>query len=470
MNNISQINTSLSRRPFLQGRQPWVRLLIIAGMLILSFYLTFGANSNKLIFTLFIFLAVFVGWLFLRWPGLGLIAAVVSGMLVPDFLPKDINVPMVIVAGLLGLWILDMVVGQRKITLVASRTLLPAIVLIVVALFSFGVGQFPWFNFVRNAPVDAQLGGLALFILSAGAFLLASNQIKDLRWLKWIVWIFLLFGGLYIVASAIPGLGIIRKVLFQPGSFGGVFYAWLPALAFSQAAFNRELRPGWRILLGCLVVVSLFYSFVQNYDWKSGWMPSFASVIAIVWLRNWRAGLLLVLLSFIPAWRLVPDLLASDDYSISTRFDAWLIMYEIVKINPILGLGFANYYWYTPLFRIRGYAVTFNSHNNYVDIVAQTGLAGLACFLWLFWEVFWIGFRLRGRVREGFEQAYVYGALGGLAGTLVAAMLGDWLLPFVYNVGLSGFRTGVLAWLFLGGLVVIENLTKESMLKMESAV
>jgi hypothetical protein len=36
-------------------------------------------------------------------------------------------------------------------------------------------------------------------------------------------------------------------------------------------------------------------------------------------------------------------------------------------------------------------------------------------------------------------------------------MLGDWVLPFVYNIGLQGFRTGLLAWLFLGGLVVLEK-------------
>jgi hypothetical protein len=36
-------------------------------------------------------------------------------------------------------------------------------------------------------------------------------------------------------------------------------------------------------------------------------------------------------------------------------------------------------------------------------------------------------------------------------------MLGDWVLPFVYNIGMSGFRTGLVAWLFLGGLVVLEN-------------
>ena len=133
-------------------------------------------------------------------------------------------------------------------------------------------------------------------------------------------------------------------------------------------------------------------------------------------------------------------------------------MAKIIKISPVLGLGFANYYWYTPLFSIRGYAVSFNSHNNYLDITAQTGLLGLACFLWFLWEVGRLGWGLRERVPAGFAQAYVYGALGGLAGMAVAGFLGDWVLPFFYNVGLNGFRSSMIGWLFLGGLVSLEQM------------
>jgi hypothetical protein len=48
-----------------------------------------------------------------------------------------------------------------------------------------------------------------------------------------------------------------------------------------------------------------------------------------------------------------------------------------------------------------------------------------------------------------------------VAGTLVAAGLGDWVLPFVYNIGLIGLRASLLGWLFLGGLLVVEKLAKE---------
>ena len=104
----------------------------------------------------------------------------------------------------------------------------------------------------------------------------------------------------------------------------------------------------------------------------------------------------------------------------------------------------------------------FNSHNQYVDLLLQTGILGLACFLWFAWEVGWLGWRLRTQVPPGFAQAYVYGALGGLVGTLTAGMLGDWVLPFVYNVGLDGFRDSVIAWIFLGGLVTLEQMKPEN--------
>jgi O-antigen ligase len=204
--------------------------------------------------------------------------------------------------------------------------------------------------------------------------------------------------------------------------------------------------------------MSLYAGYSLNYGWKSGWVPAFAAVGATVFLVSWRMGVLCALLAIFPAARLVPELLSSDAYSISTRLDALLILAEIIRISPILGFGFGNYYWYTPLFRIRGWTVSFNSHNNYVDIAAQTGLLGLGFFLWFFGEAFYLGLRLRNAVPEGFARAYVYGSLGGLIGTLVAATLGDWVLPFVYNIGMGGFRTGVLVWLFIGGLVALEQM------------
>ena len=44
------------------------------------------------------------------------------------------------------------------------------------------------------------------------------------------------------------------------------------------------------------------------------------------------------------------------------------------------------------------------------------------------------------------------------AGALVLMLFADWILPFVYNIGFSGFQASVLVWLFLGGLVALEQM------------
>jgi hypothetical protein len=393
-----------------------------------------------------------------RWPPLGLVILVFGGMVIPFVGPAGLNASLALAAGLLVLWIADMIVVKRQIKLVSSRTVWPLLALVTVACISFILGQFSWFSFAHNAPLDAQLGGLSIYVLSAAAFFLVAHQIRDMRWLQAMVWVFLFFGTLFFIARAYPPAGKIIANIIQPGAIGGVFYAWYPALAFGQAVFNRKLHPAVRIFLLALVALCVYVGYFKFFDWKSGWMPTFTAIGIIIFLRNQRVGLFALLLGAIAVTPLIPGFMASDEYSISTRWDAWIIMAQIVKVNPLLGLGIGNYYWYTPLFAIRGWTVTFNSHNNIIDIVAQIGLLGLACFLWFFWEVGRLGWLLRERVPEGFAKAYVYSALAGLVATLVAAMLGDWLLSFVYNVGLAGYRTGVLAWLFLGGLVAIQNI------------
>jgi hypothetical protein len=441
-------------KPFPGLLQLRLRPLLIISELLLIAALAFMASQRQLTLVLFLPLGIGLVLTFLRWPSLGLIVASLAGLVVPYFGPSGLNVTMILVALLLGLWLLDMI-ARGQVQFAPSRTVWPLLCFLGVAAFSFGVGQLPWLTFALHAPLGAQLGGLSIIVLSAGTFLLMANQMHDLRWLSRITWTFLAIGALSVlVRSVLPAIGLSTQGLFQP--VGTVFYIWLVAMAFSQALFNGDLHPGWRLLLGGLVLVTLYIVFILKFEDKSGWLSSFVCIAAIIGARSWRAGLALVPVAVLSAMFLWTRLVGTDEYSISTRFDAWLIMAQIIKINPVLGLGFANYYWYTPLFPIRGYAVSFNSHNNYVDIVAQMGLVGLICFLWLLWEVGRLGWRLRKDAPAGFAQAYVYGALGGLAGMVVAGMLGDWVLPFFYNLGLSGFRSSMLGWLFLGGLVSLE--------------
>lgn len=459
--NVTQYSTIVVRiqRWLEQNQFAFLSLVVIAFVMLLSAALPFFAPSRYL--PLLIGLAPGAGLLLalLRQPVLGLFLIVLGGAFVPFAGPGGINVAVVVVAFLFGLWILRMLIIDRQIRFISSRVIPPLLVFIVISLISFLAGQIYWYIYAKQAPLDVQLGGLFIFILSVGATLVVAHQVNDQRWLEWFTWMFIVLGGFFVIGWLVPIVGnITRRLYVFRFITNSMFWTWLMVLTFSQAVFNRRLRLFWRGMLFGVFLATLYVAFVINYGWKSGWLPSLVAIAAIIVLRYPKLGLFLLPFGLLGFWYLSSQAIATDEYSYSTRIEAWLIVLEIVKVNPVFGLGFANYYWYTPLFPIRGWSVQFNSHSQYVDILAQTGIVGLVGFLWIFVELGLIGWRLRKIVPEGFAQAYVYGALGGLVGTLAAAVLVDWVLPFAYNIGMRGFRASILAWLFLGGLVSLEQI------------
>jgi O-antigen ligase len=139
---------------------------------------------------------------------------------------------------------------------------------------------------------------------------------------------------------------------------------------------------------------------------------------------------------------------------------------QVTMRNPVTGLGPAAYRPYArvePLSYGGAYWIDpqINSHNNYVDLFSQTGLLGLGLFFWFAAEVFLLGWRLRTRFTENFAAGYVSAMLAAWASALTVMLFADWILPFVYNIGFPGFQASVLIWLFLGGLVTLEQSTRQ---------
>ncbi|NJN43592.1 MAG: O-antigen ligase family protein [Anaerolineae bacterium] len=355
------------------------------------------------------------------------------------------------------LWFLDLLVVKRKFEFVQSRAIRPAFYLLLVSTIAFTMGQIPWFVFANQAPLDAQIGGFLSYALLILSMILAANIIKDIRWLKRIIWTLLFLGTLYMIGRAlnIPFLDTLYVHAFYTHS---MFWVWMVALPLGQAIFNNHLKFRTRILLYGIAALTFYVALVQQLDWKSGWVTATVAAVSLVVLKYKKYAPYTIPLFVIAGVYFIPSLIASDEYSWSTRIDAWLIVLEISRTSPIIGLGFANYYWYTPLFPIRGWKVHFNSHSQFVDLIAQTGVLGLACFLWVLFEVGRLAWKLINQLPDGFAKGYAYGVFAGVLGSLVAAYLADWLLPFAYNIGLGGIRTGILPWIFFGGLVSLEQI------------
>lgn len=430
---------------------------IIVAIIIASTTIAYWASGATLFWLNVLLLGLAVVIALVIQPGLGYLLIFVSGMWIPIEGPSNINAAVLLVALMLGLWVADMIIVQRGFKIVASRVVLPVIVFLVISVLAFGMGQVPWFVFANQAPLDSQVGGFAIFVLCVGMLLMTPHILKEERWLQIIVWVFIGLCTIYMVFRAL-GISRIDDIYHRGFSANSMFWTWFIALTFSQVVFNTKLQPLIRAMLAGIVLVTFFVAVTQAYNWKSGWIPALLAAAILLALKFPRLLILSIPVGMVGAYFVATGAIGAEDYSWGTRLDAWRIVLEISKVNPVLGLGFSNYYWYTPLFAIRGWAVNFNSHSQFVDLIAQVGIVGLLCFLWIFLEVGKLSWKLQKQLPNGFARAYTYGVFAGLIGSLMAAFLVDWILPFVYNIGFYGFRASILIWIFFGGLLSIEQM------------
>ncbi len=420
------------------------------------------------------------GVVLLRRPVLGLPALVMAALVLPlEFstgTQVKLNPAALLVPALLVLWLLDMV-RRRNLRLAPSRTTAPLLLFLLAGLLSLLVGNALWEPFVPRPSnfTIVQLSQWAIFAFSAGAFWLTGNLVRDEVWLRRLTATFLILGGGLAIARVLPGAGGLVSRFATIAITRAPFWLLLAALAGGQLLFNRQLSAGWRLFLLAVLAAVLFCSFVLLRISASAWAGVGAIVGVLVWLRwprlRWPVIVLLLALAiagilFPAVWEFAGG---QPEWTLSGGSRLALIqrVIEVTMRNPITGLGPAAYRPYADMRPLSYLHITWmdprtSSHNNYVDLFAHSGLVGLGLFLWFVGEVTRLGLRLRARFREGFAAGYVNGTLAAGAGALIVMLLADWILPFVYNIGFPGFQASVLVWLFLGGLVALEQVEDES--------
>lgn len=460
-----QQNLASQLRDSLSPRNAIGRLIVVAAVLALSALLAYLTPGGRMALILLgLPLAMVAAAFLLRRPGAGLVLLVVAGLVIPFTIGTgtgtSLNPVILLVPALTGLWVMDMAVGRKSIRLHHHPSVYLILVLAAVAILAFIAGQLPWFD-MPGAGLAPQLGGLAVYLISATAFLLAAHLLDEV-WLRRLVALFLVIGGVYVIAQVVPPLSPILR-LYDQGARGSVLWVWLVALPAAMALFYRGLSTHARLALAGLATLTMAVAYFVAGEWASGWAPALVALLLLLWLRFPRWGwiaifvaVLAFLLNFERFW-----FLATDSEAWLARRQAWQIVLETVRVNPILGLGPSNYYFYVQRAEIAGWGgvwnVEFSSHNNFVDIIAQTGLLGLVVFIAFVVSMARVGLRLLRVLPDGFPRAYAAACLVGLVGTLTSGLLGDWFLPFVYNIGLAGMRSSILFWVFMGGLLALSR-------------
>jgi len=453
--------------------------LVVMAVLVLAFLL--GRRASLLWPGLL--LAGISGAVLLARPALGLPALILAALVVPlEFgtgTEVSLNAATLLVPAMLVVWLLAMIVRGR-LHAVRSRLNRPLLLFLGASVLSLLIGIATWDPMVPRSSnfLLVQLAQWAIFAFSAGALWLTANLATGETWLRRMTWVFLVLGGGVAIGRQLPGLGSVMERVSTIAFVRAPFWALLASLAGGQLLFNRSLRRPARWGLVAVLASAFVYAFVQQQEAASNWVGLGVALAVLFWLRfpRLRWPVIAVVLVLAVLGILVPSVYefagGDEEWVLSGSSRLVLIerVLEVTMRNPITGLGPAGYRPYAnmePLAYQRAYWLqpSVNSHNNYVDLFAHGGIVGLVLFFWFAIEIARLGLRLRNRYPGGFAGGYVNGMLAAGAASLVIMLLADWILPFVYNVGFPGFQASVLVWLFMGGLVALDN--ADSRLKME---
>lgn len=373
---------------------------------------------------------------------------------------SEMPISMVITLGLTGMWLLGMFTRRtwEAPPTPFNRALLAFMVVCIISL-PWGI---LWADPILNWSV---MGNFRMVQIASLLSLLA------LMWTPWLVgrfidqtWQIWFYLWSFIVAGAMMTFtqffGIRQPFLSDQGLWG----LWF-ALPLAGLALVYPHTPWYGRLLGvALLGWHLYLAVIKNSLWVSGWLPTLAGLFALSFLHSRKIFVMLLIIT-IPFAVLGPGRTYLDrvtaeniEEGSSGRLEIWERSLGIVREHWLFGTGPGGY---------APYNMTYfpwdarSTHNNYFDILAQFGVVGLGLWLWFVGASLWYGWRTVRIAPPGLLRTVAIVAASGWAAAQVSMVFGDWVLPFVYNQSIAGFRYAIYSWIFLGLLIVVRRMVDQ---------
>lgn len=421
--------------------------LVVIGLIAARFM------GKGITFTLLAIPAIILAALVLLRPQLGLYALVFCAGVVRVKVGTGTGSVLVASLGcavILGIcWLGHRILHRQRLVYLPRQIAIPAFALMFFSCFSLLWGRAtldPRIE-VPETFLRVQVAALMLFLVSVGLLFIGADLLRDRQARDWIMIALVAIG---LAALPFRALQINMPLL----SVFGLFGVWFVALCWSHALVNDRLSMRLRWLLGLSALAWILVQVVTQLDWASGWLPPCVTLLVVTVIARPRIGapVMVIVAALGFAFQgLISALLMSEAEQGSLggdfgRFELWIRNIELLKDQLLFGSGPAGYaLYYVTLVPDKA----MSTHNNYIDILAETGIFGLLSFLVLLLGLGWLGWRTLPALTDGSDRAACIAALAGLVAAVQAMALGDWVIPFVYNQTIAGFDHSVYTWLML---------------------
>ena len=242
------------------------------------------------------------------------------------------------------------------------------------------------------------------------------------------------FGGaqglaMYLVMS----MSVVLAHVLRPPSPGMRLLALVSTVVCTAGLAATQSRGG---LLGAAVLV-LVLTLAMRPQWTR---IAVALVVAV-------AFALTLALALVPQWDgTVAGLVPGRPEAVLDRLIIWGVVLDVVQAHPLLGVGLGNF---RDEFFARGVQLhvelgysSVHAHNTFLEILAGTGLIGLAAYL------FFLGMVGRHLVRlwkakDSASQVFTLAALGALGAYVVFAMVDMLLLQNMHMLLVTVLTLGL---------------------------
>jgi O-antigen ligase len=336
---------------------------------------------------------------------------------------------------------------------------MPIILFMAVVVFLF---------LVRSPQTGIAMEGVRVYVEYVLWFFVASNLLLNKRQARALINLLVILGTLialhgvyqYIIGVEIPSTwldsaeGSVRtrvfSILTSPNVLGSFLVMLIPVTVSQLLSAGTRLQRYYYIACLAPMALSLIFTFSRG-----AWLAMAGAFVIYGLIYNWRI-LLALGAGIYAAPKLIPGISSRIGYMLSPayllssaragRVARWNKAIEKLQNNPLFGEGFGRY----------GGAVAarYIPSSNYVDnfylkTAAESGIIGLAAFVWLLIS----GVRCVLNSYRRLTDPY----LKGLAGGLFAGLMGVLLHNGVENI----FEVPAMAvyfWLLLGTAAALPHL------------
>lgn len=365
------------------------------------------------------------------------------------------------------IWLIGKLLSQRKAGrwLLTPALLLPLLCIITIGVISIILSRlFPDPNvtysfphsttsiWVVNAAEVMILIGLPLFLV------VVPGVVHTTRHVRWVLVAYMIVGSLYALGTIFAAplglyskeviLGVRRPQVFGEVSSGlGTMLVLFACIALCRAFYTTT--RGARIIWG--VLTAIFSVGVIMTIGRESWIALFLAflTIVIIYTKNWKLPLLVV----IPLIPLVLVSGATNFYDPShvygvDRLVIWQDAITIWQHSPIIGIGAGNYQFFDIAY---GKDVVGIAHNQYLQVLAEMGVFGFVCLLWIMGATAWVSIRSFRQAKTALGKSLALAYLAYFVSIIFGGFFTSSFVPSAADGGgTAAFVSASYRWLLLG--------------------